>query len=121
MCVPPHKYMAPPNEYVESSSDTSDSEEEEVNHNTWNMLLEILMMSGSSPAIQQGLLRLGIMQGGIVMPLRAGHNFLSMERQAGERRRYAQAQYESWWLHTPWRDKQESDCETPKHSVRAAC
>ena len=54
MCVPPSEYMAPPYEYVESSSDTNDTEEEE-NHNTWNTLLEILTMPGSSPAIQQGL------------------------------------------------------------------
>ena len=47
MCVPPYEYMGPPCEYVQSSSDTSDTEVEE-NHNTWNALLEVLTMPGSS-------------------------------------------------------------------------
>ena len=47
MCLPPYEYMA-------SSSGTSDSEEEE-NHNTWNMLLELLTLPGSSPAMQRGV------------------------------------------------------------------
>ena len=78
MCFPAHQCMAPPHEYMASSSDTRDSEEEE-NHNTWNMLLDLLTLPGSSPEIQQGLTRLGVMQGGIVMPLRVGRYIWSME------------------------------------------
>ena len=37
MCVPPYEYMAPPHEYVESSSDTRDTEVEE-SHNSWKVL-----------------------------------------------------------------------------------
>ena len=72
MCVPPCEYMAPPYECVESSSDTSDTEVEE-NHNTWNALLEVLTLPASSPATQQGLHDWEVIQGGIVVPLRAGH------------------------------------------------
>ena len=41
-------------EYAQNSSDTSDTDDDE-NHNTWNALLEVLTMPGSSPAIQQSL------------------------------------------------------------------
>ena len=41
-------------EYVESSSDTGTMEVEE-NHNTWNALLEVLTVPGSSPALHQTL------------------------------------------------------------------
>ena len=44
----------PLQEYMASSSGTSDSEEEEQ-HNTWNKLLELLTLPGSSPAIQRGV------------------------------------------------------------------
>ena len=74
MCGPPKKYMLPPYEYVEyveSSSDTGTAEAEE-NHNTWNALLEVLTLPGSSPAIQQSLQDWGGMQIGIDVPLRAG-------------------------------------------------
>ena len=42
-----------PCEYKGSGSGTSDSEEEE-HHNTWNMLLELLTLPGSIPAMQRG-------------------------------------------------------------------
>ena len=58
MCGPPCVYVAPAYayvenaEYAENSSETSDTDEDE-HHNTWNALLEVLTMPGSSPAIQQ--------------------------------------------------------------------
>ena len=65
MCGPPYVYMVPAYEYVEyaefaeNSSDTSDTDEDE-NHNTWNALLEVLTMPGSSSAIQQSLQDWGV-------------------------------------------------------------
>ena len=58
MCGIPYDYTAPVHEYVayaayaDNSSETSGTYEEE-NLNTWNALLELLTMPGSSPAIQQ--------------------------------------------------------------------
>ena len=40
--------------YADNSSETSGTDEDE-NLNTWNALLELLTMQGSSPAIQQSL------------------------------------------------------------------
>ena len=60
MCGIPHVYTAPVYEYeayaayAENSSETSDTDEDE-NLSTWNALLELLTMPGSSPEIQQSL------------------------------------------------------------------
>ena len=57
---PPYVHTAPAYahveyaEYGENSSETSDTDEDE-NHNTWNSLLEVLTIPGSSQAIQQSL------------------------------------------------------------------
>ena len=60
MCGIPYDYTAPAHEYVanaayaENNSETSGTDEGE-NLNTWNELLELSTMPGSSPAIQQCL------------------------------------------------------------------
>ena len=60
MCGPPCVHVAPAYAYVEyaeypeNSSETSDTDEDE-NRNTWNAWLEVLTMSGSSPALHQSL------------------------------------------------------------------
>ena len=60
MCGIPYDYTAPVHEYVtnaafaENSSETSGTDDKEK-LNTWNVLLELLAMLGSSPAIKQSL------------------------------------------------------------------
>ena len=100
MCLLPCEYMA-------SSSDTCDSEEEE-NHNTWNMLLELLTLPGSSPSIKQGLFDCELCSVALSchFALEIIHTYI----------------YIYICILWPWSDEQgESDCDTPKHRVRAAC
>ena len=60
MCGISYACTAPEYEYeayaasTDNSSETTDTDEDE-NLNTWNALLELLTMPGSSPAIQQSL------------------------------------------------------------------
>ena len=53
MCGIPHGYTTPA-AYAENSSETRDTDEDE-NLNTWNALLKLLTMPGSSPVIQRSL------------------------------------------------------------------
>ena len=62
-----------------NSSETSDTDEDE-NHSTWNALLEVLTMPGSSPATQQSLQDWEVCRVALSCHFALNILYLSMER-----------------------------------------